>query len=96
MLRIERAIKSGERIVVYGDFDADGVTSTALLTLALRHFGAKVEPYVPNRVAEGYGLNTTPCMSWPHRAPACLSRWIAASRAAKRWPRPLARAWTLS
>jgi single-stranded-DNA-specific exonuclease len=55
--RIERAIRSGERIVVYGDFDADGVTATALLTLALRHFGAKVEPYVPNRIAEGYGLN---------------------------------------
>jgi single-stranded-DNA-specific exonuclease len=55
--RIQAAIQSGECIVVYGDFDADGVTSTALLTLALRHFGAQVEPYVPNRVAEGYGLN---------------------------------------
>jgi len=55
--RIEAAIQSGERIVVYGDFDADGVTSTALLTIALRHFGARVEPYVPNRMAEGYGLN---------------------------------------
>jgi single-stranded-DNA-specific exonuclease len=59
VLRIERAIKSGERIVVYGDFDADGVTSTALLTLALRHFGGNVEPYVPNREKDGYGLNTT-------------------------------------
>jgi single-stranded-DNA-specific exonuclease len=57
--RISRAIESGERIVVYGDFDADGVTSTALLTLALRHFGAKVEPYVPNREREGYGLNAS-------------------------------------
>jgi single-stranded-DNA-specific exonuclease len=55
--RIEAAIKAGEQIVVYGDFDADGVTSTALLTMALRHFGARVEPYVPNRMAEGYGLN---------------------------------------
>ncbi|MGA7730256.1 MAG: single-stranded-DNA-specific exonuclease RecJ [Chloroflexia bacterium] len=55
--RIERAIRDGERIVVYGDFDADGVTSTSLLTLALRHFGAHADPYIPNRAAEGYGLN---------------------------------------
>lgn len=57
--RIRTAILDGEKIVVYGDFDADGVTSTALLTIALRHFGAQVEPYVPNRVAEGYGLNAS-------------------------------------
>jgi single-stranded-DNA-specific exonuclease len=55
--RISQAIESSEPIVVYGDFDADGVTSTALLTLALRHFGAKVEPYVPHRERDGYGLN---------------------------------------
>ncbi|MEO8285547.1 MAG: single-stranded-DNA-specific exonuclease RecJ [Chloroflexota bacterium] len=55
--RISAAIQNHERIVVYGDFDADGVTSTALLTIALRHFGADVEPYVPNRFTEGYGLN---------------------------------------
>ena len=55
--RIAQAISAGEQIVVYGDFDADGVTSTSLLTIALRHFGAKVEPYIPNRVLEGYGLN---------------------------------------
>lgn len=57
--RIRAAFKSGEKIVVYGDFDADGVTSTALLTTALRHFGANVEPYIPNRVREGYGLNSS-------------------------------------
>lgn len=55
--RINRAIEKGEQIVVYGDFDADGVTSTALLTTALHHFGARVEPYVPHRILEGYGLN---------------------------------------
>ncbi len=55
--RIARAISDNERIVVYGDFDADGVTSTSLLTLALRHFGAQAEPYIPNRTTEGYGLN---------------------------------------
>lgn len=55
--RICEAIDGGEKIVVYGDFDADGVTSTALLCIALKHFGATVAPYVPHRVNEGYGLN---------------------------------------
>jgi single-stranded-DNA-specific exonuclease len=57
--RVCKALTAGEKIVVYGDFDADGVTSVALLTLALKHFGANVEPYVPNRMLEGYGLNAT-------------------------------------
>jgi single-stranded-DNA-specific exonuclease len=57
LARIRRAIKSGEPIVVYGDFDADGVTSTALLVLALKTLGANVKPYIPHRVDEGYGLN---------------------------------------
>lgn len=56
--RIRSAIKSREKIVVYGDFDADGVTSTTLLVQSLRTFGANVEPYIPNRVEEGYGLNS--------------------------------------
>lgn len=56
--RIERAIRDGERIAVYGDFDADGVTSTALLTQTLQALGATVAPYIPDRVDEGYGLNT--------------------------------------
>lgn len=55
--RICQALSGNEKVVVYGDYDADGVTSTALLTTALRHFGADVEPYVPNRMNEGYGLN---------------------------------------
>lgn len=55
--RIRRAIGRGERIVVYGDFDADGVTATALLVQALQAFGADVAPYIPHRVDEGYGLN---------------------------------------
>lgn len=56
--RIRRAIRDGEKIVVYGDFDVDGVTSTALLIQVLRTLGAHVEPYIPHRVEEGYGLNT--------------------------------------
>lgn len=56
--RIRQAIKSGESIVVYGDFDADGVTSTTLLVQGLRSLGAeRVKAYIPNRVDEGYGLN---------------------------------------
>lgn len=55
--RILEAIKASEPIVVYGDFDADGVTSTALLVQTLRALGARVSPYIPHRVDEGYGLN---------------------------------------
>jgi single-stranded-DNA-specific exonuclease len=55
--RICAARERGERVVVYGDFDCDGVTATAVLTIALRRFGLEVEPYVPRRKEEGYGLN---------------------------------------
>ena len=58
--RIEQAIRNDERVIVYGDFDADGVTSTVLLTEALRGFGLRREqaqPYIPDRIDEGYGLN---------------------------------------
>ncbi|PJF20939.1 MAG: single-stranded-DNA-specific exonuclease RecJ, partial [Phototrophicales bacterium] len=56
--RIQRAIHSGEKIIIYGDFDADGVTSTTLMMQALQALGANVKPYIPHRVDEGYGLNT--------------------------------------
>ena len=55
--RVLHAIKHDEIICVYGDFDADGVTSTALLVTALQAAGGKVGPYIPDRVDEGYGLN---------------------------------------
>src|SRR5258707_8827288 len=55
--RIRTAIKKQELIVVYGDFDADGVTSTTLLVTVLQALGANVKPYIPHRVDEGYGLN---------------------------------------
>ncbi len=57
LTRVRRAIKSGEPLAVFGDFDVDGVTATALLTDALRRLGAAVRPYLPDRFAEGYGLN---------------------------------------
>lgn len=55
--RIVRAIEKGETICVYGDFDADGVSSTALLVSALQLAGGRVGPYIPDRFDEGYGLN---------------------------------------
>ena len=55
--RLKDAIRNKESIVVYGDFDADGVTSTTLLVTALKALGANVRPYIPHRVDEGYGLN---------------------------------------
>lgn len=55
--RIRWAIRHQEPIAVYGDFDADGVTSTALLVQTLQALGADVMPYIPDRIDEGYGLN---------------------------------------
>ena len=56
--RIMNAIINKEKIVIYGDFDADGVTSTRIAVLILEALGATVEPYIPSRIDEGYGLNT--------------------------------------
>lgn len=56
--RIVQALKHHEPIAVYGDFDADGVTATALVMHVLRAIGADARPYIPHRVDEGYGLNT--------------------------------------
>ncbi|NIN72981.1 MAG: single-stranded-DNA-specific exonuclease RecJ [Gemmatimonadetes bacterium] len=52
--RIASAIDDGERILIHGDYDVDGVCGTALLTRALRELGARVEPFVPNRLEHGY------------------------------------------
>lgn len=57
--RIKKAIENGERICVYGDYDADGVTSTSLLYSYLYDTGADVSYYIPSREAEGYGMNKT-------------------------------------
>jgi single-stranded-DNA-specific exonuclease len=55
--RIHAAIAAGRRIAVYGDYDVDGMTGTALLWLCLKMLGADVRYYVPHRIDEGYGLN---------------------------------------
>ncbi len=55
--RIRQAVRAHEPIAIYGDYDVDGVTATALLVQTLMAFGADVRPYIPHRVDEGYGLN---------------------------------------
>ncbi|HEX6923248.1 MAG TPA: single-stranded-DNA-specific exonuclease RecJ [Bacillales bacterium] len=55
--RIKKAVKNGERILVFGDYDADGVSSTAVMVSALKEIGAQVDYYIPNRFTEGYGPN---------------------------------------
>ena len=54
---IVRARDAGERVLVFGDFDADGLTGLAILVLALRRFGIDALPYVPSRLDEGHGLS---------------------------------------
>lgn len=55
--RIAKAIEKEENILIYGDFDADGVTSTALLLRTLRQLNAKVDYFIPDRETHGHGLN---------------------------------------
>jgi single-stranded-DNA-specific exonuclease len=69
--RLVRAVKAGERIAVYGDFDADGVTASAVLTEGLRGLGASPAVYIPDRVQEGHGLNL-PAIQHLHRQGASL------------------------
>ena len=54
---LQNAISSGEKIAICGDYDADGMTSTALLLRSLRTFGADVDYAIPSRMHEGYGIN---------------------------------------
>ena len=56
--RIATAIDENEKILIYGDFDADGVTSTSLLLKTFKYLGADVDFYIPNRETEGHGLNS--------------------------------------
>jgi len=56
--RIYQALLSGESIAVYGDFDTDGITATALLVQGLSMLNGKVTPYIPHRLTEGYGVKT--------------------------------------
>lgn len=56
--RLERALREKERIMIYGDYDVDGITGTALLWRTLTHLGAEASCYLPNRAREGYGISS--------------------------------------
>ncbi|MFM2045094.1 MAG: single-stranded-DNA-specific exonuclease RecJ, partial [Pseudomonadota bacterium] len=55
--RIARAIRDGEKVAVFGDYDVDGATSTALLARFFRDVGGSLRVYIPDRIKEGYGPN---------------------------------------
>ncbi len=55
--RLAAAIRNGEKILVYGDYDVDGTTATSLIYLFLKDFGIDVDYYIPHRFKEGYGIN---------------------------------------
>lgn len=55
--RLRKALDAGEKMLVYGDYDADGVCSTALMIRLLRRLGANFDYYIPDRLHEGYGMN---------------------------------------
>lgn len=57
LARLTRTRDRGERVMVFGDFDADGLDGLAIMVLALRRFGVETQPYVPSRLEEGHGLS---------------------------------------
>jgi single-stranded-DNA-specific exonuclease len=70
--RLVRAREQNEPLVIFGDYDVDGVTSTALLVEVLRALGWKVDCYLPNRMDEGYGLSTEGVENCLKKFPATL------------------------
>jgi len=56
--RVTRALFDNEKIMIYGDYDVDGITATSLLYMVLNKLGAQVDFYLPNRLVEGYGLSS--------------------------------------
>ena len=55
--RIKKARDCGEKVMIYGDYDVDGVTGTAVLSRLMKKFGVRAQTYIPHRMEEGYGLN---------------------------------------
>lgn len=88
--RLAAAIRGGEAITVYGDYDADGVTATAILVRALTRLGARVDAYIPDRRREGYGLHEEAVARLAERGTAvivavdCGVTALAAAQAARR------------
>jgi single-stranded-DNA-specific exonuclease len=56
--RIAKAVRDNEKVVIYGDYDVDGITATSILWHAIRVLGGQADYYVPHRIDEGYGLNS--------------------------------------
>lgn len=69
---LSEAIDRRRRVVIHGDYDADGITATAVMVLGLRHFGIEAEWYLPNRFNEGYGLSRTAVETIAAAGPAVL------------------------
>ncbi len=57
VLRIKKAVENREKIAIYGDYDVDGITGVTILMMYLKHIGADVFYYIPDRLKDGYGLN---------------------------------------
>lgn len=89
--RIRRAVQNGERIVVYGDYDADGVTATALLVRTLERLDAKPAFFIPNRFSDGYGLSLACIQELTQGGPGllisvdCGVRSVAEVEASREW-----------
>ncbi|GAE03999.1 single-stranded-DNA-specific exonuclease RecJ [Paenibacillus sp. JCM 10914] len=64
--RIRKAIEDQEHILIYGDYDADGVSSTSLMICLMRYLGASYDIYIPHRSNEGYGLHNH-ALDWAHQ-----------------------------
>jgi len=68
--RIAHAVRAGETVAIFGDYDVDGATSTALLRLFLEAVGGRVITYIPDRIAEGYGPNAPALLALRQRGAA--------------------------
>ena len=75
VLRVGRALKTGELMAVYGDYDVDGITSTCLLTDCLTRLGGRVRSYIPDRLEEGYGLNEEAVLHRRSGGGVCPGAW---------------------
>ena len=93
--RLWRAREAGEPVGIFGDYDVDGVSATALLLQVLRPLGWKVEPYLPHRLDEGYGLTRDAVANCLQRfpGPASSSRSTAGPRPPRPSPGSRRRAW---
>lgn len=92
--RLVRAVRDGESVCIFGDYDVDGATSAALLRRFLDAVGARVRVYIPDRIKEGYGPNAPALLRLRAEGWASSSRSIAAPPPSIRWRRRPRRAWT--